>query len=162
MKHNDIEELLSRRAAGTLSGSDLEELNSLAGRDEVFAQADRRVAVIRRTRRIRTTALLTIGILTTGVVMLFALPRQEKTLMAEQRTPVQVLPMEVPNMETPDAVQAAVAVEPSQECAVMQKTKERVVVRRKATTVKNEPMVVCNNSCDADSVISDIWKFLSA
>ena len=25
-----------------------------------------------------------------------------------------------------------------------------------------DPVVVCNNHCDADSVISDIWKFLSA
>ena len=24
-----------------------------------------------------------------------------------------------------------------------------------------EPVVICNNQCDADSVINDIWKFLS-
>ena len=33
---------------------------------------------------------------------------------------------------------------------------------RATETEQTEPVVVCNSQCDADSVISDIWKFLSA
>ena len=88
MKHTDIEELLSRREAGTLSDADLAELNTLAGRDDVFANADRQVAAIRRARRRRATALVTVGVLALGATLLLTLPQRETTLVAEQRMPV--------------------------------------------------------------------------
>ena len=32
---------------------------------------------------------------------------------------------------------------------------------RPATSDLSTPVVVCNNQCEADSVINDIWKFLT-
>ena len=35
--------------------------------------------------------------------------------------------------------------------------------RKQATKpTAKDPVVMCNSQCDADSVISDIWKFLTA
>lgn len=39
---------------------------------------------------------------------------------------------------------------------------EEPIRERMLPAVETDPVVVCNNQCDADSVISDIWKFLSA
>ena len=127
----------------------------LAGRDEAMAEVDRRVAGIRRARR-RTVALTTTAVLALGAGTLLFVPKGQPTLVAEHRAPAAIA-------VTADTAIAATTVETVQ--AEVQP--EKPAVERKARkAVKThritEPVVMCNNQCDADSVISDIWKFLSA
>ncbi len=127
----------------------------LAGRDEAMAEVDRRVAGIRRARR-RTVALTTTAVLALGAGTLLFVPKGQPTLVAEHRAPAAIA-------APADTAIAATTVETVQ--AEVQP--EKPAVERKARkAVKThritEPVVMCNNQCDADSVISDIWKFLSA
>ena len=126
---------------------------ALAERDEVMAEVDRRVATIVRRRRIAATALVTVGLMMAGGAAALWLPRmqQEPDLVAEQRVVVEV----------PQAEQTPAEPETAVEAAVQPKSAVAPRVRRKAKPAKAEPVVMCNNQCDADSVISEIWKFLS-
>ena len=128
----------------------------LAGRDEAMAEVDRRVAGIRRARRRRTVALTTTAVLALGVGTLLFVPKGQPTLVAEHRAPAAIA-------VTADTAIAATTVETVQ--AEVQPEKpavERNAPKAVKTHRITEPVVMCNNQCDADSVISDIWKFLSA
>jgi len=61
MKKDSIQELLAKRAAGTLTDDELTALNALAGRDEVVAGAERRAVAIRGRRR-RVAAMVAGGV----------------------------------------------------------------------------------------------------
>ena len=128
----------------------------LAGRDEAMAEVDRRVASIRRARRRRTVALTTTAVLALGVGTLLLVPREQPTMVAEHRAPAAIDVLET-NAETETTVEAVKAEVQPTKPAVERKARPSVKARRTP-----EPVVMCNNQCDADSVISDIWKFLSA
>ena len=59
---------------------------------------------------------------------------------------------------SPQEVEAVVA--PTVETHPVAPLRKRARTKA-ATRVKSDPVVVCNNQCEADSVISDIRKFLS-
>lgn len=133
--------------------NDEQKARALAERDAVMAEVDRRVGVIVRRRRIVTTAMVTVGLLMAGGAMALWLPQsqQEPVLVAEQRVVVEPTPAE-PTLAEPET---------APEAEIQKTTVEAVKVHRKAKPAKAEPVVMCNNQCDADSVISEIWKFLS-
>lgn len=187
MKQDSLQQLLAKYQQGTLDDGELELLNALTHRDEVLYAAEKRAQTIVRRRTIRTVglAVAAVAVLGSGIWMLT--PKAEEPLLADAgRGPAveNLLPDNVDDMtdaavspkddntvmvaanrprkaESREAAQpymadpVPAAVEPLQE-----PTAERMA--RPAEAGDSEPIVVCNNQCDADSVISDIWKFLSA
>lgn len=153
MKKDTIQSLLAKRQAGTLTEAEMEELNRLTHRDEVMAEADRRAGGIIRSHRAGLVAFAAVVVVTAGV--LFLQPRQEAPLVAER----QPMAVQQPEVQPEAVVEREAVAEPVQMAAVKP-------VRRKAhasaPAKDDEPVVMCNSQCDADSVISDIWKFLSA
>lgn len=155
MKNNDIQQLLERYREGTLSDSELAELNRLAGRDAVMADAGQRAAGIIRRRR--TTLFTLSGLLVAGATMwtLLAPRHSEGPLVAEA-----VVPQPEVVVTEPAAVEQLAPARPE-----VRPTVKRQVVKKEVPIihepVDSEPVVVCNNQCEADSVISDIWKFLT-
>lgn len=160
MKHDTIQELLAKRAAGTLTEEELATLNTLARRDEVMAGAERRASVIRHRRRsVMAMVVGMVVVVAAGLTLL--MPRSEEPLMAKQEAPapqvvddeVMTTPVEAMPMQTA-AVSAEKTAAPA---AAVQSRKQQP-----KTAKVGEPVVTCNNQCDADSVINDIWKFLTA
>ena len=161
MKNNDITQLLKRYREGTLGDSELAELNRLTHRDEVMGIASQRAACIIRRRR--TIVFTMAGLLLAGVTVWTLLPlhRSSAPMMAEAAIPEDVILPE-PAVEQL-APTTTVIVQTSTPVKV---TSRKAVQRPVATTatyqvVDEEPVVVCNNQCEADSVINDIWKFLT-
>lgn len=149
---------------GTLSDAEREELNGLTHRDEVMAAAGERAHGILRRRR--TMAFTVAGLLVTGGAIWTLLPseRQQAPVLAETTVPEVVVSAPEPMVE-----QLAPATMPSEEKVVAKVTRRAAVVpshvKPVETAVKpeesDEPVVMCNNQCEADSVIDDIWKFLT-
>jgi hypothetical protein len=157
MKQETIKALLAKREAGTLTDEELEMLNRLTRRDEVVAGAERQAKVI-VTRRRRTLAACVAAFVVAGAVGLIFTQRHDTVPMMAQQEAV----VEIPEEED---IMAPVEVEPQQTAAVnVEKTVAPAKADRKhvAKPTAKDPVVMCNSQCDADSVISDIWKFLTA
>ena len=154
MKNPNIEQLLERYRQGSLNDRELDELNRLAGRDELMSNAYRRADGI--VRRRRGTLFAVVGMLVVGAAigsLFFSLRPSEPTLVAEAVVP------EVVVTETPKPqVKQVVPVSHAERQPRATKQPRRTSIHPKAS---NDPVVVCNNQCEADSVISDIWKFLT-
>lgn len=163
MKNNEIQNLLERYRTGTLSDSEREELNRLTGRDEVMSAASRRADSIVRRRR---TALFTLaGLLLAGTTVWTLLPRQEDNLVAETvipetvTIPEPVVEQVAPARPTP--VQTRPTHRPRAKVATTVTLDTSTFSIEETKVVVEETVVVCNNQCEADSVINDIWKFLA-
>lgn len=156
MKKDTIQELLAKRQEGTLTDSELDELYRLTGRDEVMARADRRASGILRNRRIGAGIMGFAAVIAVGAVLLFSPTTQHAVETAATQTPA--APIEVPDMQQPP-VQTTVESAAPQVAVVKQQPKRQPVTTKAKPT---EPVVMCNSQCDADSVINDIWKFLTA
>lgn len=162
MKQDSIQQLLAKRQAGTISDDELETLNRLTRRDEVIAAADRQASGIVRRRRIGLSALALTIVAAGGAGLLFLQPTGETTTVAKQE-PVAPTVVETPIVEeialppTPATTVEEVAATHTNTTAPQPKKPTTV-----ATHATANPVVVCNNQCEADSVISDIWKFLTA
>ncbi|MBQ8703429.1 MAG: hypothetical protein IJ524_03510 [Bacteroidales bacterium] len=155
MKNPEIEQLLTRYREGSLSDSELAELNRLTGRDTLMDNACRRADGIIRRRR---ASLFTVaGLLVAGATTWTLLNPQhsEATMVAEAVVPEVVLPA------APEpAVEQAAQVKATEHKPVAT-TQPRRTDTQPLPAMADEPVVVCNNQCEADSVISDIWKFLT-
>ena len=157
MKNDSIQQLLGRYREGTLSDSELAELNRLTHRDEVMADAERRAGGIIRRRR--TLAFTAAGILLAGGVVWSLLPQQQETTLVAEATVPEVVELPAPTVEQ-STLQAP---------AVKKSAPRKVAVQKPATLTtttieqiaEDETVVMCNNQCEADSVINDIWKFLT-
>lgn len=155
MKQETIKSLLAKHEAGTLTDEELDLLQRLTRRDEVVAGAERRAKaiVVRRRRAVAACVALCLVVAATGILV----TRHDEQVpqMAQQTVPV-ALPDEEPAIspvETLTLQTAAVSAEKSARPSAR---------RQKAKSTAKEPVVMCNSQCDADSVISDIWKFLTA
>ncbi len=165
MRNDSIQQLLAKRQAGTLTDCELQELNRLTHKDEVVAAAEQAATGITHRRRliVSAVAVVAVAIGTVGIALL--VPKQEVPMVAQQ----QALPQPVAVEEVPQTVEApatpvapaaaktTVAPKPAVAQAQPVKSVPQAVETRHA-----DPTVMCNNQCEADSVISDIWKFLTA
>jgi hypothetical protein len=162
MKQDSIQQLLAKRQAGTISDEELETLNRLTRRDEVFAAADRQAKGIVRRRRIGLSALALTIVAAGGAGLLFLQPSGETPTVAKQEpaAPTVVETITVEEIATPatpaTVIEDVAATHPR---TAEPQPKKPAAASTRATT---NPVVVCNNQCEADSVISDIWKFLTA
>lgn len=176
MKQNSLQQLLAKYQEGTLSSEELEQLNALTHRDEVMAEAEGRArGIIRRRTRIAGMAVATAVVMGAGIWLLS--PRTEEPVLVASNVEKPV-PIEVRETVVNEEVEAL-----KEEAVAPGKTDRNVVVAQKVKTEEPgsviaaapvdstfnvqqssvpEPVVVCNSHCDADSVINDIWKFLSA
>ena len=155
MKQDTLQHLLAKYQNGTISGEELQQLNTLSRRDEVLAAADREARGIIRRRTVRTVALSMTGLMVVGAGVWMLTAPQQGNMVAEVQPAPQITVVEPQPVAAEEP--AAVAVEspaPVRKAAA----KPATVAKQEA----DEPVVICNNQCDADSVISDIWKFLSA
>ena len=153
MKQNSIQYLLEKYREGTLNDEERTELERLTHKDEVVAAASRRATGIIRRRVSLTIA----SVMVAGAGAFAVLPHSQEPLMAEAK----VLPAPVVETQlaaSPQEVEAVVA--PTVETHPVAPLRKRARTKA-ATRVKSDPVVVCNNQCEADSVISDIRKFLS-
>lgn len=158
MKQETIERLLAKREAGTLTKEEQDLLNKLTRRDEVMAGAERRANAIVGRRRRALAACVATCIMGVAVGLIFNQKQEPVPEIAQQVTPV--APEEIPEEEN---IMAPVETAPMQTAAVS--AEKAVKQTRKKHAVKpdtQDPVVMCNSQCDADSVISDIWKFLTA
>ena len=157
MKQETIKALLAKREAGTLTDEELEMLNRLTRRDEVVAGAEERAAVIVGRRRRAMAACVAACMMVVAAGLLFTQRHDTAPMVAQQETVV-----EIPEEEN---IMPPVEVAPQQTAAVnVDKTAAPTKADRKhvAKPTAEDPVVMCNSQCDADSVISDIWKFLTA
>lgn len=158
MKQDSIQELLAKRAAGTLTDDELTALNALAGRDEVVAGAERRAVAIRgRRRRVAAMVAGVVAVVAVGLTLL--MPRHEEPLMAKQEPPKQQVVADEVLPATVEAAPVQVAAVSTGETAAAVPHKQK---QQPKAAQAGEPVVTCNSQCDADSVINDIWKFLTA
>ena len=155
MKQNTIETLLEKRRSGELTDEELQQLGTLSRRDEVLAEAGRRADAIIRRRRGSVAAFSAIAAIAVGAFIVVGHPKVEAPQVAMQAAPIEV--------ETPSEAEPMPTAEKESEPVQMAAAKP-TARKHKATTAANvdEPVVMCNNQCDADSVINDIWKFLTA
>lgn len=166
MKQDSIQQMLERYREGTLGAGEIEELNRLTHRDEVMEAAVRRADGI--VRRRRAVVLTVAGLLVAGAAVWSLLPLgggAEPALVAEAAVPEMkaatpaadsaVRPLSAPVPAAPATARKATPVAQADPSPVpcMEETIQAVA--------DEVPVVVCNNQCEADSVISDIWKFLN-
>lgn len=156
MKQDTLQQLLAKYQNGTISDEELQQLNTLSRRDEVLAAADREARGIMRRRTVRTVALSLTGLMVVGAgVWMLTAPQQQGNMVAEVQPVPQITVVEPQPVATEEPEAAAVeSPAPVRKAAA----KPAAVAKQEA----DDPVVICNNQCDADSVISDIWKFLSA
>lgn len=158
MKQDSIQELLAKRAAGTLTDEELATLNILTHRDDVVACAEQRaVATCHRRRRVAAMAAGVVAVVAVGLTLL--MPRHEEPLMAKQELPKQQVVADEVLPATVEAAPVQVAAVSTGETAAAVPHKQK---QQPKAAQAGEPVVTCNSQCDADSVINDIWKFLTA
>ena len=129
-----------------------------------MAAAGERAHVILRRRR--TVAFTVAGLLVAGGAIWTLLPseRQQAPILAETTVPEVVERVPEPTVE-----QVAPATMPTEEKVVAKVTRRSTVAPSQVKPVdavvkpeeSDDPVVMCNNQCEADSVINDIWKFLT-
>lgn len=159
MKDESLQHLLAKYQEGNLSADELEQLNKLCLKDETLAAANHRAngIIFRRTARTVLVALAGVAVLGVGINLL--IPHKESQMIAEVKE-VPTIVEEQPVVVEEKPVQQPVASSPKPKqarTAVKESTVETI-----SSPSDDEPVVICNNQCDADSVINDIWKFLTA
>lgn len=171
MKLDDIQLLLQKYQAGTLSPDENAELNRLTHKDEVLATAFHKADGIVRRRRMRYASFALTGLVLLGVGIWIGHPTQMDTpMIAElQEVPAAVVD-EVPAAihTQPTVTREPVKAEERIQAATTRPVKAAKVAPQPVAPIKVSPaaeeqtIVVCNTQCEADSVITNIWKFLSA
>lgn len=167
MKNETLQQLLAKYQQGTLTGEELERLNNLAHKEEVMSAAESRAKTLIFRRTLRNTAFVVAGLAVIGVGVWAINPTSQDTLVAErQETPkanveqiADIQHVEEPVADIPLVASKVTKKTPAVQHAVMQ---EPVPGPEIVIPQEEEPTVVCNNQCDADSVINDIWRFLTA
>ncbi len=169
MKNDTLQQLLAKYRQGTLSQDELEQLNGLTHKDDVMKAATSRARTVMVRRIFRDAGLATVAIAACGAgVWAFAL-RSTPVVAGIDKEDIAAVEASVP---TEDVAPVTDEVEPMM---VAGKDVHHATAKKDAPPATNgsvadgtpssqheEPTVICNNQCDADSVINDIWKFLTA
>ena len=161
MKQNSIQYLLEKYREGTLTDDERTELERLSHRDEVMATASRRATGI-VWRRVSLT-IGAVAVLGVGATLMIPRPVEEVMIAEAHNVPAAVqMASETEQVLRPMGAHEAEIQQVAESKAAMKPVAKRpTTMRRSATKKKSDPVVVCNNQCDADSVISDIKRFLS-
>lgn len=167
MKKDSIQELLAKYSEGTLTESERADLERLAHKDEVLATANRRATAIVRRRVTVVASVLLLSV--AGVWAILPGQSGQMPVMAKADIAPQPAVVSAPVAVTPEAMPTAVESQPSEPAArpsvvhpkrqVAPSLPEELVAP--VIEPSDDPVVMCNSQCDADSVISDIKKFLS-
>lgn len=156
-----MQRLMEKYREGLLSDAEMKTLNALAHKDEVMDTASHRAAGIvrRRTALCGTVAMVCLMV---GAGVWMTSPRQETPLLAEAKAPeVLVEPTVTPLEESTVAENPRVEEKSRPVVTNPVAVKPADIEESLPVEEVKEPVVICNNQCDADSVINDIWKFLS-
>ena len=159
--NNEMQRLMEKYREGLLSDAEMETLNALAHKDEVMDAASHRAAgIVRRRTALCGTVAMVCLMVGAGVWMMS--PKQEAPLLAEAKVPeVLAEPMVTPSAES-SAEENPRVEEKSRPVATASRSLKPADIQESLPVEEvKEPVVICNNQCDADSVINDIWKFLS-
>ena len=174
MKMDDIQRLLLKYQEGSLSSDEQAELDCLTQKSEVLASAFQKADGIVHRRHMRHLALAVSALVLLGVGVWVAMPQQNTLapLVAEAQMDSPVAdeaPMPEEVLQTAAVAESPVADEPMHLAAVFvdeqveSAPQPDIAVHTPSTPVsQGKTVVVCNTQCEADSVISKIWKFLSA
>lgn len=160
MKQDSLQSLLDKYREGTLTEGERAELERLSHKEEVMAAADRRVSgIFRRRVALAMSALIIVG---AGVAAVMPRGGEEPLVAAVQEVPELQEAVEMQEATAPaEAEEAAPVLVAEARPEAMSRRTQQAPEAQPAVKAKKEPVVVCNNQCDADSVISDIRKFLS-
>ena len=150
MKQDTLQSLLDKFREGTLTDGERTELERLSHKDEVFSAARSQAAgILRRRVALTVSALMICG---AGIWAVLPGGGSQMSQVAEvvaPEVPAEPAPMVAEVHKTKRPVAAAIKKARPEEVAPIEQAAD-------------EPVVVCNSQCDADSVISDIRKFLCA
>ena len=165
MKQNSIQQLLEKYREGTLSEAELAELTRLTHKDEVIDAASHRAERIIMRRRVTWASLTMVALLIVGVGIRAVMPEAEiPVLMAEHHAPAIIQQQQGAEevLSTTPAVQEAVPAPARNIKSVPHRTSENKIAKTVTVEpIEEKPEVICNNFCEADSVINDIKRFLS-
>lgn len=156
-----MQRLMGKYREGLLSDAEMETLNALAHKDEVMDAASHRAAGIvrRRTALCGTVAMVCLMV---GAGVWMTSPRQETPLLAEAKAPEVLVEPTVTPLEESTVAENPRVEEKSRPVATNPVAVKPADIEESLPVEEvKEPVVICNNQCDADSVINDIWKFLS-
>lgn len=164
MKQDTLQSLLDKFREGTLTDGERSELERLSHKEEVFSAARSQAAGILRRRVALTVSALMICC--AGIWAVLPGGGSQMPQVAEVEAPVPEVQQEVRETLAPE-----VPAEPAPMVAKVHETKRPVAAETRKARPEvvapieqpaNDPVVICNSQCDADSVISDIKKFLCA
>ena len=178
---SNLENLLRRYHEGGLTPEEMDELNQLTHRDQVFSSACRQAKAIRR-RQVSVVCGVAAVLLVTGVVFLTRptvdadlsdTPIVAQTDLPKPTEPITEMPSdnalpkapatEVSSTQSPQLDTARLLPKPSlitPQAVEQPASVETIVEHQQPTIVTDDPIVACNTQCSPDSVINDIWKFL--
>ncbi len=159
--NNEMQRLMEKYREGLLSDAEMETLNALAHKDEVMNAASHRAAGIvrRRTALCGTVAMVCLMV---GAGVWMTSTRQETPLLAEAKAPEVLVEPTVTPLEESTVAENPRAEEKSRPVVTNPVAVKPADIEESLPVEEvKEPVVICNNQCDADSVINDIWKFLS-
>ena len=167
MTNDTLQQLLAKYQQGTISNEELEQLNVLSHKDDVVESAFSRARRIVVRRTWRNVAFAVAGLAVAGAGIWVIAPPHDAPMVAEVKEnnqPVAESVVEVQSVEPVSQQEPAMLVARADSKTSASNAKPAVpsVKAREAMPVYDEPIVICNNQCDADSVINDIWKFLTA
>lgn len=161
MKNDSLAQLLAKHEQGLLTDEERASLDLMTEKEAVMQAVDRRVAKIRRGRIVRSAGLAVTFVALAGVGIGLLAPSHTPegpsvaALQTEAAAPAAVVPTAEEPMAAPvTATEPAATPQPA--------IRHNIAAKPQPATAKNEQVVICNNSCDADSVIDEIWKFLTA
>ena len=168
MKTDDIRHQLESYRQGQLTPDEVEQLNRATHRDEVMDAASRGAASVRRHRFAKTAALAAVVTAIAATTLWHLVPSPHNNAPMTTRLAPEAVPSSQPsdadNLPATPAVPEPLPIashRPQASAATRHAASADKAVQA-APPAATKPEVWCNNQCDADSVISDIMKFLSA
>lgn len=182
----ELEMLLRRYSEGDITPEELQQLDILTHKEEVWAGASARARVLRRQRVARMSVAASF-LLVVAVGLFFAfrtggpvsatdsmlvasvdppqMPSVDETPAMVEESPVLSRRQTAPSVRRVEVAEARPVV--PEEVSVPEVLQEDVqpAVRQEVSAEGSPstaagPVVACNSECSPDSVINDIWRFL--
>lgn len=160
MNQQSLQQLLEKYREGTLTSEERASLEVMTHKDEVMEAAEGKAARIVRGRIVRVCIMSVVGLAVMGVGLMSLQPRQMAPMVASVEEPVVVTSEEM-EPANEDIVEIALHEDQPQLLASAQPVSPSKRTTARVRMKSDEPVVMCNSQCNADSVINDIKRFLS-